>query len=161
MGNPPKPLAVIEATGGKHLTKAEKAERREREEAYRGTSDHLEPPTYLTTSDQRDRFSYIVTLLRAANEILCTDLDVDAVARFVLEEEEYIKATRDLRSYRAKPGKERDVAAVSAFQRNKNAAFKTVTEAARAIGMTVDSRLRFNVPKPKEKPENKFTEGFG
>lgn len=39
------------------------------------------------------------------------------------------------------------------YQALKNSAFKCVTEAARAIGLTVDSRLKFDLKEPEEEAD--------
>lgn len=89
-----------------------------------------------------------------ANKQLCTDLDVDAVARYVIEEDEYIAASAALR--KARRDKE-DLKTIESMQRLKNAAFKCVDTSAKSIGLTVDARLRFDLREPEQdKPENRF-----
>lgn len=151
-----KPIAVREANGRKmHRSNAELADRAEREAAIGGTSDNLEPPGYLTTKELRASFRRVVALLRGCSESLCTDMDVDAVARYCLEEQEYLAASRALRRERAK--KDADIRAISELQRLKNNAFKTVDQSARTIGLTVDARLRFDLREPEVR-SNRFKE---
>ena len=153
-GRKAKPIAVQESKRRVHISNAEKEARRAREAAIGGTTDHMAPPSYLATQKLKNRYSEIVSLLRAASERLCTDLDVDAVARYVLEEDEYIAASAALR--KARRGKE-DLKTIEAMQRLKNAAFKCVDASAKSIGLTVDARLRFDLREPEQdKPENRF-----
>ena len=134
-GRKAKPLAVQESKRRVHISNAEKEARRAREAAIGGTTDHMAP-------------------LRAASEQLCTDLDVDAVARYVIEEDEYIAASAALR--KARRDKE-DLKTIESMQRLKNAAFKCVDTSAKSIGLTVDARLRFDLREPEQdKPENRF-----
>lgn len=151
-----KPLAVREANGKKmHRSNAELADRAERESLIGGTSDDLNPPGYLRTKELRASFRRVVGLLRGCSEMLCTDMDVDAVARYCLEEQEYIEASKALIKERAK--KQPDLRTVSELQRLKNNAFKTVDQSARTIGLTVDARLRFDLREPEVR-RNRFKE---
>ncbi len=153
-----KPLAVREANGRKmHRSNAELADRAEREALVGGTSDALEPPGYLTTKELRKSFRRVVSLLRGCSEQLCTDMDVDAVARYCLEEQEYLAASRALR--RARDKGNADLRAISELQRLKNNAFKTVDQSARTIGLTVDARLRFDLREPEVRT-NRFKESL-
>lgn len=148
-------MAVQEKVRRVHRANSEKEERRARENAVSGSPEKTGAPSYLSTKDQRKRHKQIVDLLQSANKSLCTDLDVDAVARYVLEEEEYLAAANELRKAR------RDGVApemVEKLQRMKNSAFKCVDTAAKSIGLTVDSRLRFNLKPEEEKPRNKFAD---
>lgn len=153
-GQKPKPLSVQESKRRVHISNAEKEARRAREAAIAGTSDNMGPPRYLTTQKLKRRYSEIVSLLRAASEQLCTDLDVDAVARYVLEEDEYIAANVALRKARREKA---ELKTIEAMQKLKNAAFKCVDTSAKSIGLTVDARLRFDLREPEQdKPENRF-----
>ena len=44
------------------------------------------------------------------------------------------------------------------LQQAHNQAFKSVTDAARAIGLTVDGRLRFDLREPEKEKSNRFAE---
>ena len=155
MGRNRTPMSVQEKNRRVHRANAEKEERRERESAFAGSPEKTDAPQYLSTKEQRKRHRQIVSLLQSANRNLCTDLDVDAVARYVLEEEEYLAAVKELRKARRSGGAPE---AVEKLQRMKNSAFKCVDTAAKSIGLTVDSRLRFNLKPEEEKPKNKFAD---
>ena len=64
MGRPAKAVNTM----SKHLSKAEMEERREKENSFKGKSDKIRPPTYLSAS-QKKIFRYIVKELEAS-EIL-------------------------------------------------------------------------------------------
>lgn len=186
MPMPMKPMCVREAGKRAHISTDERAERTAREAAaLSGTHDHMRPPSYLTTAKMRDRFAYVVSVLHGCSEMLCTDADVDSVARYVMVEAEYLEAAKDLRACRARQKKESkskrmlaDSADMSPAERAKmiaemesralaekrqlqqahNQAFKSVTDAARAIGLTVDGRLRFDLREPEKEKSNRFAE---
>lgn len=174
MPNNPKAAAL----STRHVSNAEREARIGREAALAGTAKSLTPPRYLSAALKK-RHRKIVKMLREANEILCTDLDVDAVARYVMAEDEYLAAARDLAEFRADeemPAYLADIddpfqaakaaieweksraAGLRKLQQAYNQAFSTANAAARAIGMTVDSRLRMALPKEEEKPPNRFAE---
>lgn len=153
MGRPRKPLAVQEQSGRRHISTAERERRLASEARLAGPGERLDPPGYLTTTKQRERFRSIVALLRSASPMLCTEPDLDAVARYVMEEAEYLAASNDLRAYRRKSRAEINPYVLAKYQTMKNNAFKYVTQAARAIGLTVDSRLKFDLKEPEEEAD--------
>lgn len=154
MGRPRKPLAVQEQSGRRHISTAERERRLASEARLAGPGEKLDPPGYLTTKVQRERFRSIVALLRSASPMLCTEPDLDAVARYVMEEAEYLSATNDLKAYRRNKRADINPNVLAKYQALKNSAFKCVTEAARAIGLTVDSRLKFDLKEPEEEADD-------
>ena len=83
-----QPIALVQAKGKKHLTKAEIAER-ERTEV-KAPSDRVTPPSYLTAT-QKKAFRKTVKELRAID--LISNLDVEALARLVIAQEKYREGT--------------------------------------------------------------------
>lgn len=154
MARKAKPIASQEQNRRVHRSKAELEERRKRELAFTTDDNEIMAPAYLTTNKQRERFDSIVSLMRSVPGFPCTNLDSDAIARYVLEEEEYLASVKALRHAR----NSNDVAArdMEKLQRMKNSAFKCVDTSAKAIGLTIDARLRFDVKQEEEKPKNKF-----
>lgn len=157
MSNRPKPIAIQEQNRRVHRSNAEKEARRNKE-LQLGTHENIAPPGYLKTKKLKDRWLEIASLLQSTHEMLCTDLDVDAIARYVMEEAEYIAAEKNLRDYRRRNKDCLNFDELKKIQTLKNSAFKTVTESARAIGLTVDARLRFDLKQPEEKKKNKFAD---
>ena len=86
-----QPIALVQAKGKKHLTKAEIAER-ERTEV-KAPSDRVTPPTYLTAT-QKKTFRKTVKELRAND--LISNLDVEALARLVIAQEKYREVTETI-----------------------------------------------------------------
>lgn len=84
-----QPIALIQAKGKKHLTKAEIAER-ERTEV-KAPADKVTPPPYLTPS-QKKIFRKIAKDLREID--LISNLDVEALARLVIAQEKYREAMK-------------------------------------------------------------------
>lgn len=153
-GRKPKPLAAQESKRRVHRSNEEKDKRRSREAVFSAAPADMEAPAYLTTAPLRDRFYEIVDLMSSVDGFPCTELDADAIARYVLEEDEYLAASRALRKARESG----DYSVIGGCQRMKNSAFKCVDTAAKAIGLTIDSRLRFDIKKDEEKPKSKFAD---
>lgn len=86
-----QPIALVQAKGKKHLTKAEIAER-ERTEV-KAPSDRVTPPSYLTAT-QKKAFRKTVKELRAID--LISNLDVEALARLVIAQEKYREVTETI-----------------------------------------------------------------
>lgn len=150
-GRPRKPLAMQKS----HLTNAQKAEMREREEALRCPIS-AEAPDYLETDAELDRFYEIADLLTSVDDQLCTALDADQLARYVMSEQVYIDYTRQLR----KALKDKDHELTKALQRQQDTAFRQVQTCATALGLNVSSRLKFDLRKPDAPKRNKFADGL-
>lgn len=150
-GRPRKPLAMQTA----HLTNAEKAARRAQEEALR-CQISAEAPDYLETDAELDRFYEIEGLLTSVDEQLCTALDADQLARYVMCEAVFVEYTKALRrALRAK-----DVDKSKALQRQQDIAFRQVQTCASALGLNVSSRLKFDLRKQEPPKRNKFADGL-
>jgi len=80
-----QPIALVQAKGKKHLTKAEIEERQRTE--VKAAADKVTAPQYLSPTQKRT-FKKIVKELRAID--LISNLDVDALARLVIAQEKYI-----------------------------------------------------------------------
>lgn len=153
MGRPRKPLAGQEANRRVHRSNDEKDARRESESRISGPSDKMDAPDYLS-SELVGRFDEIVSLMKSIKGFPCSNLDVDSIARYVLEEDEYLAASNALR--KARSDKMTHSAEMEKLQRMKNSAFKCVDTSAKSLGLTIDSRLRFDIKKEDEKPQNRF-----
>ena len=167
-----QPIALVQAKGKKHLTKAEIEERQRTE--VKAPSDKVTPPSYLTPS-QKKTFKKIVKQLRAID--LVSNLDVDALARLVVSQEKYIEVTDKLNQMpmtvmvpyntgkKDEEGQpifeEREVVngEVERLAIMQDRFFKQCRQGAADFGLTISSRCRLIVPKAdKETPkENKFS----
>lgn len=128
------------------------------EEALRCPITECEPPEYLTTVKDRGRFREIAELLQSVDEQLCTALDADQLARYVMSESVYIDYTKALKRHMRSNGN--DLEGSRSLQRQQDVAFKQVQTCASALGLNVSSRLRFDLRKPEEPKRNKFADGL-
>lgn len=162
MPNPKQPIQLIQAKGKKHLTKSE-IEERTRSEVQPNT-DNIKPPKYLTPP-QKKRFRTIVKDLIALE--IMGNTDCDALARYIIAEDMYIKITERLtealNSSESLEGSEDidgysdAVAAVNYYAKLHDKYFKQCRSAANDLGLSISARCRLVVPKaPAEKPKNKF-----
>ena len=166
-----QPIALVQAKGKKHLTKAEIEERQPTE--VKAAADKVTPPQYLSPTQKRT-FKKIVKELRAID--LISNLDVDALARLVIAQEKYIAVTQELNrqpimveieietkqldeyGQPVKIRKEVVNGEVERLALLQDRYFKQCRQGAADFGLTVSSRCRLVVPKAdKETPkENKF-----
>lgn len=169
-----QPIALVQAKGKKHLTKAEIAER-ERTEV-KAPSDRVTPPSYLTAT-QKKAFRKTVKELRAID--LISNLDVEALARLVIAQEKYREVTETIEkqplmvTVAYDTGKkdaegnpimaEHEVvnSQVERLAIIQDRYFKQCRQGAADFGLTVSSRCRLIIPKAPEAPKtNKFKDKF-
>ena len=144
-----QPLALIEAKGAKHLTKAEKAEREARE--VKPCTDNITPPKYLTQA-QKLEFNRIAEQLKKLK--IMGETDVDTLARYILARDTYIKLTKQIQ----KKAVYEDPILLDKYMKNQDRAFKQCHTAAKSLGLTIADRCRLVVPEIKVEAtkENKF-----
>lgn len=146
MARPREPIDLIIAKGKKNLTKKEIEERRAQE--VKAPSDNIEPPSYLP-DNLKEEFN------RIADELIeigiMSNLDCEALARFVISEYNYQKVSKKL----IKMGVSNPDYYNTVLLQEKM--FKMCRQAASDLGLTISSRAKLVVPKKEEKPpENKF-----
>ena len=164
MPNPKQPIQLIQAKGKKHLTKSE-IEERTRGEVQPNT-DNIKPPKYLTPP-QKKRFRAIVKDLIALG--IMGNTDCDALARYIIAEDMYIKITDKLAEAMESSDLYLDIddfdideymgalKAVEKYAGLQDKYFKQCRAAANDLGLSISARCRLVVPKAQEKPpENKF-----
>lgn len=149
MARPRQPVELILAKGTKHLTKEEIVERQARE--VRPCTDDIAPPDYLTKK-QREEFIKIAEQLEKLR--IMGETDVDALARYILSRDTYIKLTKQIQ----KKTILEDPILLDKYMKNQDRAFRQCDVSAKALGLTISSRCRLVVPETKsETPkENKF-----
>ena len=133
-----QPVNLLVAKGRKHLTKAEIAKRQAIEVT--ANSDKVKAPSYLS-KELRKEFNKIAKELLAIGII--TNLDVDALARYVIAQALYNKSVKSL--LKAKP---EDLLKMDVSQQDK--LFKQCRSAAMDLGLTISSRCKLVLPTPKE-----------
>ena len=153
MGGQRLPIEVVQARGSKHLTKAEIQERQERE--IKPISDNIIAPAYLTKK-QKEEFYLISDQLEKLK--IMGETDVDALARYIVANDFYINAVKQMR----KPEVKSNPVHFEAWAKIQERYFKQCRSSANDLGLSISSRCKLVVPKTKddEKPkENKF-KGF-
>lgn len=160
MARPRQPLALIEAKGKKHLTKAEIEERRATE--VQPCTDDLTAPAYLTATEKK-RFNKLADQL--AKIKILGETDTEALARYVTAQSLYEQAVKDLRKVQKQRPKEEDgptnligwADALNTLDKRIDRYYKQAATAAAALGLTITSRCKLVAPAAPEEPaENKF-----
>lgn len=143
------PIEIIESRGSKHLTKKEIESRRSSE--VKPISDGIAPPDYLA-ANQKKTFSKISEQLKKLK--IMGETDVDALARYVLANDFYIHAVRQMRKKEVK----NDPIAFEAWSKVQERYFKQCRSSANDLGLSITSRCKLVVPETKtEAPkDNKF-----
>ena len=144
------PLEVVQARGSKHLTKAEIQERKERE--IKPVTDDIIAPDYLTKK-QKDTFYKLSAQLEKLK--IMGETDVDALARYIVANDSYVHATKQLRKSEVK----NDPMKYESWSKIQERNFKMVRASANDLGLSISSRCKLVVPgaNKEDKPkENKF-----
>ena len=144
------PLEVVQARGSKHLTKAEIKERQERE--IKPITDDIIAPDYLTKK-QKDTFYKLASQLEKLK--IMGETDVDALARYIVANDSYVHATKQLRKSEVK----NDPMKYESWSKIQERNFKMVRASANDLGLSISSRCKLVVPgaNKEDKPkENKF-----
>lgn len=149
MARPRQPIELVVAKGKKNLTKAEIQERLDSE--IKPIDDNITAPDFLTKK-QKDDFYKIADQLRKLK--IMGETDVDALGRYIVANDFYINAVKQMR----KPEVKRDAYALDAWSKIQERYFKQCRSCANDLGLTISSRCRLVVPATKEttKKENKF-----
>lgn len=153
-----QPTNIVLLKGKKHLTKKEADERLARE--VNAPSDNIKPPGYLTKK-QKEEFQNIADQLIQIK--IMSNLDCDALARFIIARDDYIRFVRMSRR------RSDDLDTMERISRMKDRAFKESRSAAADLGLTISSRCKLTIPlnPPAKTPaaegnrKTNFEEEFG
>ncbi len=140
------PLAVLEANGKKHLSRAEKADRVAREVAITKPKK-ISPPRWLPEWLKGD-FRKLAKELLEAN-MGAAGLDRDTIGRYLVAQRQYTAAS--LRVSDALDAG--DVEAVAAWGKEQERCFKQCRSCAVDMGMTITARCRLVMPEGANKAE--------
>lgn len=161
MAGPRQPINLVIAKGNKHLTKEEIKERQSSE--VQPVTDGIAAPSSLTAK-QKKEFDRIAGQLQKLK--IMGETDCDTLARYVVAQDLYTQAVKDLRAVQKQrpKGVEASVETLVAWaamleQLDKRVEryFKQATTAASALGLTISSRCKLVVPVKDEEPKvNKF-----
>lgn len=159
MAGPKKPMMLNLATGGKHWTKEQIAERLRTE--VHPVAEGIEAPTFLTAKQKKefDKIAAQLERLGVMGETDCTTL-----AQYVVAQELYVQAVKDIRAMQKQKPKDMAPADISAWagaltalDKRCDRYFKQALTAASALGLTISSRCKLVVPIKEEEPkQNKF-----
>lgn len=139
MARPRQPVNLLEATGRKHLTRAESDDRHRQEP--RITDDSIECPAYIDDEDERLEFMRYAHQLASLR--IWAAIDADELARYVTAETLYEAYSVALR----KAVESGDMEQAGHIQRQQDKAFRQAHTSASSLGMTIASRCRLVVPK--------------
>ena len=149
MSGQKQPIELVVAKGKKNLTKAEIQERRDRE--IQPISDNIIAPAYLTKK-QKSEFERIADQLKKLK--IMGETDADALARYIVANDFYINAVRQMRKSEVKNNPE----LFDKWAKIQERYFKQCRSSANDLGLSISSRCKLVVPATKEPPkkENKF-----
>lgn len=159
MAGPRKPMLLNLANGGKHWTKEEISDRLRGE--VQPVTDGIEAPSFLTTK-QKKEFTKIADQLERLG--VMGETDCDTLARYVVAQDLYAQAVKDLRVVQKQRPKGMDPTgligwadALAALDKRCDRYFKQATVAAAKLGLTISDRCKLVVPAAAEEPkQNKF-----
>lgn len=163
-----QPIELVIAKGKKNLTKAEIEERRATEVS--PATDEIVAPPFLTAAQKK----HFVKLARQLEKIkIMGETDVDTLARYVVAQQQYEMATKELRKVvKNRPADDVDqetqyllqaqwFAAQDQVAKLQDRYYKQASALARDLGLTISSRCKLQVPVKDEEPKvNKFAQ-FG
>lgn len=148
---------VLLSKGKKHLTKAEIEERRKQEEWAKGFTDKIKPPAYLNAKLKKEFIELSTELLRWE---LFTNLDVDLLAQYLDTRDQYINVVEHIRSTEPMETDHNDILVVSEdyahLQRTKDKLIRQCRSLAGELGLSVNARMKFILPKKEEEKKSKF-----
>ncbi|ADF59134.1 terminase [Bacillus amyloliquefaciens] len=165
MARPRQPVDLLLVKGKKNLTKQEIEERRAQE--VKAPNDKVKAPSYLP-KDLKREFKKIADELK--NIGIMTNLDVDALARFLFAQKQYLEMTEVLLEtpitalVEDDDGNKFEVAnkTYSDLLINQDKLFKQCRQASSDLGLTISSRCKLVIPKKDDgKPKSKEEERFG
>ncbi|SDY86218.1 phage terminase small subunit P27 family [Thermoactinomyces sp. DSM 45892] len=165
MARPPQPIDLIVYKGRKNVTKEEVKERKKRE--VKAPSDKVKAPSYLPTHLKKEFTKISKQLIEVG---IMSNLDIDALARYLLSREMYIRISdqllqTDLTITKVKEKKDDQgnvIEEITEIEVNKTYSkllinqdrlFKQCRVAAADLGLTISSRCKLVVPPKEEKIE--------
>lgn len=143
-----EPIDLIVAKGKKNLTKKEIENRKNSE--VKAPSENIEPPSYLP-GELQEEFINISSKLKEIG--IMSELDVTALARFLISEYQYQKVTTKMLKMKNITEKYFDYANL------QDKFFKQARAAAGDLGLTISSRCKLVLPESNKDNENEMTEG--
>jgi P27 family predicted phage terminase small subunit len=137
-----QPIELLVLKGKKNLTKKEIKERKAKE--VKAPADKVRAPSYLPSELKKEFNKIAKELVRI--EIM-TNLDIDALARFVLSKKMYLDVTTELLNLKPTSKVYADLLI------SQDKLFKQSRVAASDLGLTISSRCKLVMPKKEVKKE--------
>ena len=141
MPGPRQPLEVIEATGRKHLSKSERAQRAASEPRSSEPVKRLNPPAWLPKS-QHCEFRRVAREIVRLMPQMVSRSDTETIATYCMARQEWLTATARANAALASG----DLSAAQGWAQIQDRYFKQVRACANDLGLTVSSRCRMVVP---------------
>lgn len=157
-----EPAAVLAAKGKTHISKADLEERMDGE--VKPCVDGIAPPEYLH-ADEKKRFIKIAEQLQKLN--IMGETDNDTLARYITAQRLYEETVSQMRKHSKTAPEKTDenyheryslwLGAEDSLARMLDRYFRQAHTAASALGLTITSRCKLQVPVTEEAPKvNKF-----
>lgn len=150
MGRPRQPVDLLLVKGKKNLTKKEIEERKKQE--VKAPADNVKPPTYLPPDLKREFKKISKDLIDIG---IMTNLDIDALARFLVAKKLYLDLTQRLLN-------DTELLLDKDLVGTQDKLYKQCRSAASDLGLTISSRCKLVVPKQeKQVPRTEAEKRFG
>lgn len=144
MARPRQPADLVKARGRSHLSKREYEEKKGGE--LNVPSKSAPAPVYLTTKKQVAEFDEIAAKLVSLN--IFTELDVDALGRYVLSKELYLTYTKKLKAMLR--DETADLRNIESLQRMQDKAYRQCVTSANELCLNITSRAKLVIPTPTD-----------
>ena len=132
-----EPVDLIVAKKRKHFTKKDIEERRAKE--VNVPFKNIEAPKYLSKKQKKEFYDIAYKLLEIG---VMTELDEDALARYILVKDEFLIYSECIRDLLAKG----EIGDAIVLGNQKDKIFKQVRAAASDLGLTITSRCKLVIP---------------
>jgi P27 family predicted phage terminase small subunit len=163
MARPRQPVDLLVFKGKKNLTKKEIEERKSQE--VKAGNDKVKAPAYLPKELKKEFKKISDELIKIG---IMTNLDVDALSRFLLAKKMYLDVTESMLKmppvhYEEKTDSHTSNSEYADLLISQDKLFKQCRAAASDLGLTISSRARLVMPKGKDddKPKTDGEKRFG
>lgn len=146
------PIKLTLLKGKTHFTKAEIQERIDTE--LPNNTDNIKPPAYLDATLKKEFKKIAKELVRLG---IFSNLDCDALARFLVAREQYVKTVEVLRDADIRD----DIVYYERIIRVNDRLFQQCKQSSTELGLSVSGRGRLLVPKITKQREDYVAEKFG
>lgn len=139
-----EPTDLVVAKGRKHFTKRDIEERRAQELDV--PFKNIEAPKHLKKSLVKEFYDIAYKLLEIG---VMTELDEEALARYLISKELHITYTAVLEDTMLNP--KVSIEEITKLMNAQDKAFKQVRQSAADLGLTITSRCKLTIPEAKNK----------